>query len=300
MEKSVLLCLLLLLFSVTAVFAQTPTTTDDVPPFANELNPEGTGVINLAPTRQFLAETFKLMEGSATTTSFGVGVNIPLPQTATPTPLIVEIKELDFLELPEIAWASTTTSTVWQMDIKRKPPLVSPPYQGGDGEVSLEQWLPQKPIAVILPTTGPFYYKKIISFWDDRAHSWRDLPSTTDFDENTVSARYPLGFGRFIIRENSAVFEGRASWYKWKHGNYAAFRFLPKKTKLKVTNISISPRSGKSVMITVNDYGPEEWTGRLIDLEYHAYRHIGIPRGGLMWVRVEPVGKSQVQNPNVK
>ena len=62
---------------------------------------------------------------------------------------------------------------------------------------------------------------------------------------------------------------------------------MPKKTTLKVTNISGSSRHGKTVVIRVNDYGPEEWTRRLIDLDYYAYRQIGLPRGGVMPVRVE-------------
>ena len=91
------------------------------------------------------------------------------------------------------------------------------------------------------------------------------------------------------MRDRASVFEGIASWYRWENGNFAAFRHLSKKSKLKVTNISGSARDGKTVTVTVNDYGPEEWTGRLIDLDYYAYRQIGLPRGGVMPVRVEVI-----------
>ncbi len=213
-----------------------------------------------------------LAEGARVTTT--PGVEIELPRT-TSTPLNLDLLQLLPEELPPLAWnATTTTTTVWQIDITS--PAIKP-------------WIPPAPIKITLPVAGPYYKKKIISFWDNRLSQWRDLASTTDFERNAVSALYPLPFGRFIVRESETVYEGVASWYKWKNCNCAAFRFMPKKSILKVTNISRSKRQGKSVTVRVNDYGPEEWTERLIDLDYAAYRAIGLPRGGIMPVRVEIV-----------
>lgn len=221
-------------------------------------------------TAQFSFSQESLTAGAHVTTT--PGVEIELPKT-TSTPLIIDLLQLLPEELPLDAWsATTTTTTVWQIDVTS--PVIKP-------------WIPPSPIKITLPVTGPYYKKKIISFWDSRLWQWRDLPSTTDFDRNTVSAPYPLPYGRFIVRESETVYEGIASWYKWKNCNCAAFRFTPKKTILKVTNISRSKRQGKTVKVRVNDYGPEVWTERLIDLDYAAYRAIGLPRGGIMPVRVE-------------
>ncbi|MEW6610987.1 MAG: septal ring lytic transglycosylase RlpA family protein [Patescibacteria group bacterium] len=223
-------------------------------------------------TAQFELSQDSLALGARVTTT--PGVELVLLKT-TSTPLTVEIRQLLPEELPLEAWnATTTTTTVWQIDVTS--PVIKP-------------WIPTSPLTITFPTSGPYYKKKIISFWDNLRVQWRDLPSTTDFDDHTVSAPYPLPFGRFIVRESETIYEGIASWYKWKGCNCAAFRFLPKKTILKVTNISGSARTGKSVKVRINDYGPEEWTERIIDLDYVAYKKIGLTRGGVMPVRVEVI-----------
>ncbi|MFA4873515.1 MAG: septal ring lytic transglycosylase RlpA family protein [Patescibacteria group bacterium] len=225
---------------------------------------------------QFELAQNSLTAGAHVTTT--PGVEIELPRT-TSTPLTLDLLQLFPEELPPVAWsATTTTTTVWQIDVTS--PVIKP-------------WIPSAPIKITLPVTGPYYKKKIISFWDNRLSQWRNLASTTDFERNAVSALYPLPYGRFIVRESETIYEGIASWYKWKNCNCAAFRFMPKKSILKVTNISPSARKGKSVTVRVNDYGPEEWTERLIDLDYVAYRAIGLPRGGIMPVRVELIDKSK-------
>lgn len=297
----------------TAAYAQMATTSSEITSSAPEI---ATATPLLIPNEELtnrkndklFSEIFELTaeelaDGTTVKTTATTTVEI---HSVTSTALILEIKELSPEELPEIAWASTTTSTVWQIDIKRlcventqlQNPLTSLTLRSGstlvlepvEGQLCTDKaWSPLKPLRITLPTESPFYFKKIVYFWDGNKNEWRPLPSETDFIKKTVSARYPLPYGRFIVREHLTVYEGIASWYKWKNGHFAAFRFLPKKTKLKVTNISGSRRQGEKVEITINDYGPEEWTGRLIDLDYHAYWHIGNPRGGLMPVRVEVV-----------
>lgn len=258
--------------------AHAQTTTSETSTSTGAINrapTDDTGVLPFAPAKLF-SQTFELNPdqlalGAKITTTATTSVEIP---PVTSTALMIEIKELPPEELPDIAWASTTMSTVWHIDVKNP-----------DGAI----WLPKPFITVTFPAEGPFYYKKIVYFWDGNKEDWRPLPSETDFKNKTVSARYPLPYGRFIVRDRASVFEGIASWYRWENGNFAAFRHLSKKSKLKVTNISGSARDGKTVTVTVNDYGPEEWTGRLIDLDYYAYRQIGLPRGGVMPVRVEVI-----------
>jgi len=66
----------------------------------------------------------------------------------------------------------------------------------------------------------------------------------------------------------------------------AAHRLLPFGTKLRVTN----PRTGRSVVVRINDRGPYI-TGRDLDLSEAAASAIGIRERGVAWVKVEIVGR---------
>lgn len=88
--------------------------------------------------------------------------------------------------------------------------------------------------------------------------------------------------------------DGRASYY-WQPqkvacggGRFnpealtAASRSLPCGTVVTVTN----KLNGKSVQVTINDYGPAKWTGNVIDLSLAAARKIGMVERGLVPVRI--------------
>ncbi len=116
---------------------------------------------------------------------------------------------------------------------------------------------------------------------------WQQLISYDNHETNTVTALTKETNLEIALFEELNSWVGEASWYAWKLGNYAASRDFPKGTMLKVTNMSNSSNQGKSVIITVNDYGPELWTGRIIDLDKVAYQQIGNLSGGVMPVKVE-------------
>jgi rare lipoprotein A len=86
---------------------------------------------------------------------------------------------------------------------------------------------------------------------------------------------------------------GMASYYK--HGRMtasgekfnpqaltAAHRTLPFGTKVRVVNV----RSGKSVIVRINDRGPFV-RGRIIDLAFAAARAVGLHRAGVAKVRID-------------
>jgi rare lipoprotein A len=86
---------------------------------------------------------------------------------------------------------------------------------------------------------------------------------------------------------------GMASYYK--HGGMtasgekfnpqgltAAHRTLPFGTKVRVVNV----RSGKSVVVRINDRGPFV-RGRIIDLAFGAARAVGLHRAGVAKVRID-------------
>lgn len=82
-----------------------------------------------------------------------------------------------------------------------------------------------------------------------------------------------------------------ASYYDYKLDGIAwsknhrtcASRDYPRKTMLRVTNIA----NMKSVDCLVNDYGPEAWTNRHIDLSSFAFSQIADLRLGLAEVVIE-------------
>jgi rare lipoprotein A len=89
---------------------------------------------------------------------------------------------------------------------------------------------------------------------------------------------------------------GKATYYSDKHANQktasgqpykpeqktAAHKQLPFGSKVKVTNL----KSGKSVIVTVNDRGPFA-KGRIIDLSKSAFNTIGSTNMGVMDVKIE-------------
>jgi len=82
---------------------------------------------------------------------------------------------------------------------------------------------------------------------------------------------------------------GIASWYGRESGSRtangepfptaeptAAHRTLPFLTRVVVTD----QRTGRSVVVRINDRGPAAWTGRLIDLSPAAARQLGMLAAG--------------------
>ena len=116
---------------------------------------------------------------------------------------------------------------------------------------------------------------------------WIKLDSFDNSAERKVTAIISKTAGEVTLFRASDQWVGEASWYSWKNGLYAASRDFPKGIRLKVTNQSDGENQGKSVIVTVNDYGPELWTGRIIDLDKAAYAKIANLKGGVMPVKVE-------------
>ncbi|HWQ99660.1 MAG TPA: septal ring lytic transglycosylase RlpA family protein [Candidatus Methylomirabilis sp.] len=85
--------------------------------------------------------------------------------------------------------------------------------------------------------------------------------------------------------------QGVASWYAYKKCLCAASPDVPKGTRLLVSR---EDDPSRSVVVTVNDWGPErdKHPDRAIDLDKVAFKRIGNPRGGLMRVRVELIPRN--------
>lgn len=83
---------------------------------------------------------------------------------------------------------------------------------------------------------------------------------------------------------------GRGSWYALglpaPDALTCASRTFPRGTHLHVTNL----RNNRTVICRVNDYGPEAWTGRVIDLSRGSFREIENLGAGTVPVNIRVVG----------
>jgi len=130
------------------------------------------------------------------------------------------------------------------------------------------------------------------------------IPTSTDSSStnNHTSAlknRKATESGEGIIQKGYASFydkslhgNGTASGDSYHNDKFtAAHRTLPFGTKVKVTNLA----NGKHVMVTVNDRGP--WVkGRIIDLSYCAAEKIGMVKGGVAHVSIQPASTASVRS----
>jgi len=121
--------------------------------------------------------------------------------------------------------------------------------------------------------------------------SWEKLESFDDYRNKKVTGITSSKTAQVIIKEDISAEVGEASWYAWQshEGFYAASRDYPKGTKLKVTNQSAGSSRGKSIIVEIDDYGPELWTGRIIDLRKEAFDALASLSQGVISVKIELV-----------
>jgi rare lipoprotein A (peptidoglycan hydrolase) len=200
------------------------------------------------------------------------------------TKLSKELKQ-ELLELSQIPEGWKLNSDIYEYDLSQK--------QSYDQEQPL--------IVKIAFGQDTDNYKKIFYF-DGTANEWRPLPSTTDWNIKKVQTKSHLPYIRLAIFDQIDIMgRGKASWYnqalfkyfKYRNGDYAASQQYPKGTKLRVKCLKDEARDvcneEKTVIITVNDYGPEKWTGRIIDLDVSAFKKLGWKGLGWILVSVEPI-----------
>ncbi len=152
-------------------------------------------------------------------------------------------------------------------------------------------------------TTGDynvkFYYTdddfraKDVYAYDTQTKVWTKLVGYNDVKEKFISVeiRGATQYLTLAIFADLAKQDGIASFYdqsrykyfNYKNGNFAASRDYPKGTKLKVTRL----KTGQSIIVEVNDYGPELATGRTIDLDTQAFKQLSSLGAGLIYVKVE-------------
>ncbi len=134
----------------------------------------------------------------------------------------------------------------------------------------------------IRPSFKATGYTAILALLEDG--SWVEVPSSLARDgSRTVSKP---GTASLAMASRADQQQGIASWYRYKGCPCAASRDYPKGSKLRVTRADDPSRS---VVVTVNDYGPELWTGRTVDLDLVAFQKLGSKGAGLLTVTVTPM-----------
>lgn len=137
------------------------------------------------------------------------------------------------------------------------------------------------------------FRSKSIYYYDFVNNQWKILPSYNDVEEKFLSAQVRNNQQELVVaifadpdaKDGIASFydQSRYRYFNYQNGNFAASRDYPKGTKLKVTRL----KTGQSIIIEVNDYGPELQTGRIIDLDTEAFKKLSSLGAGLIYVKVE-------------
>ncbi len=157
---------------------------------------------------------------------------------------------------------------IYEFDIKGAADLYDP---------SLPLWLRVHYPAATQVNRGVY-------FWDKGRQEWVAIPTTDHKADQSLRAAIHLTYAPMAVLSEIIPTEGEASWYRYHNCNCAASRHYPPGTLLEVTDL----HTEKSVIIEVNDYGPEEWTGRIIDLDLFAFEQLTEKWRGLTQVRVVP------------
>jgi D-alanyl-D-alanine carboxypeptidase len=146
----------------------------------------------------------------------------------------------------------------------------------------------KKPFYIQLSYDKTSDYYKQVYYYDKNYSSWRPLPTVDYPDKSFARSLIHLPFARLAVFANpEALVQGRASWYKYKGGLFAASPDFPKGSKLRVFNTA----NNKFVDVIINDFGPERklHPDRVIDLDYVAFKKIASTGAGIINIRVQPI-----------
>jgi D-alanyl-D-alanine endopeptidase (penicillin-binding protein 7) len=146
---------------------------------------------------------------------------------------------------------------------------------------------PSRPFTVTINYAQTNNYLKQIFIFDDSAQVWRPLPTTDVPDKDYATAQTTSVNGRLLLAANTDILTvGTASWYKYQGGLFTASPDFAPGSVLRVTNLA----NGKSVDVTVNDYGPERgsYPDRVVDLDYVAFQKIASTGAGVIRVKIVP------------
>ncbi|MFH1413126.1 MAG: RlpA-like double-psi beta-barrel domain-containing protein [bacterium] len=212
-----------------------------------------------------------------------VNINLSAGQTASvfddkfqiifkPDSLLMPTKiELEQIIQPmDMPWNLQKLSNIYQFDFVNDQALGDQPFTV---QISYDQ--------------ESNVYKQIF-YYDNIQNSWKPLPSMDYPSEKFAQATIQFPFARLAVFSHYGVLTaGKASWYAYKGGDFAASPDFPNGSIIRVVNLD----NAKSVDVTINDWGPErdKFPDRAIDLDKVAFAKIASLGVGVINVRLEPL-----------
>ncbi len=130
-------------------------------------------------------------------------------------------------------------------------------------------------------------YKKVF-FYDKNYQGWRPLPTQDHPEHDFVRSLIHLPFAKIaVFSVPGAMIHGKASWYGYKGGDFAASPDFPKGSRIRVFNTS----NNKFVDVEINDFGPDRniFPNRAIDLDKAAFNKIAGLGEGVIDVKLQPL-----------
>ncbi len=212
---------------------------------------------------------FKTIEKGYTVSSFDDDIKLSLVPGVLLEATDVEVLRPD--EKIETPWKLNRISPVYQFEFKNK-----------------EAYDNHTPFYIQLSYDKQTNNYKKVYFFDKGKGLWRPLPTRDFITENFVRSLIHLPYARIAVFSYPEVLTvGKASWYAYKGGNYAASPDFPKGSVVRVYNTD----NDKYVDVTINDWGPDRsiYPDRPIDLDKIAFSRIASLGAGVVNVRLEPL-----------
>lgn len=185
----------------------------------------------------------------------------------------------------QVSTAVEETPARLQMDWPVPPGkvIISPIYEF-DIKGAADLYDPTKPLWLRFHYSAATLDNKGVYFWDKGRQEWVLIPTLNHAADGSLRAAIHLTYAPIAILADEIPTTGAASWYRYHGCNCAASRHYPEGSLLQVTDVD----TGRQVVVEVNDYGPEEWTGRIIDLDLVAFEQLARKGKGLTDVIVQP------------
>ena len=215
----------------------------------------------ISPSFEFEASVGSAVLGrDLALSAFESAIEVGLPAGQLTSPAVVRLSKIQEEVRPPSGYSAA--DVLYQIDI----PAAS--FAAGRYFVSLK-------------SSGSDKYKQIYFFDKNSAEGWRPLPTNENFGKGVISTYVTIPFARLAVLEsNSVIVKGKASWYRYKNGLFAASPDFPKGTRLRVINLD----NKKSVDVVVNDFGPNRGLhpDRVVDLDAVAFARLAPLGQGMM------------------
>jgi serine-type D-Ala-D-Ala endopeptidase (penicillin-binding protein 7) len=111
---------------------------------------------------------------------------------------------------------------------------------------------------------------------------------------STTSTSTPANIATTTVATSTVMLSGKASWYAYQGGMFAASPDFPRGTVLRVY---LQSNPAKKIDVVVNDFGPDrvKHPERVIDLDKVAFAALADLGMGVIGVRIEPIGTTSVR-----